>query len=221
MLIACTVPLYPTIYQNYWTIGNNPVKGSVETCQPCPTGCYTCAYCSSCLRYVNCTLCNLGFTFIKLGINDYPATQMVCRCPTGLFPNATTNTCMNCTSVIPYCTSCISKQSGHFSAACSSCTTGLFPVPNTGSWGGAVQCGLCVYGCTACSSATVCTTCGNGLKTVTGGGCACSSANTFYNSITLTCAACPLVIPNCLTCTSNSTTTICSACVSGFFSTSG
>lgn len=46
---------------------------------------------------------------------------------------------------------------------------------------GVEQCGLCVYGCTACSSATVCTTCGNGLKTVTGGGCACSSANTFYN----------------------------------------
>ena len=69
MLIACTVPLYSTIYQNYWTIGKNPVKGSVETCQPCPTGFYTCAYCSSCLRYVNCTLCNLGFTFIKLGIN--------------------------------------------------------------------------------------------------------------------------------------------------------
>ena len=100
----------------------------------CPTGCYSCHYCSSCLRYVNCTSCRPGFTYTKIGFWSWP-NMYVCRCTSG-FPNATSNTCMGCADVIPSCTSCVSKQSGHFSATCGTCTPGYFTVPNDGSWGG-------------------------------------------------------------------------------------
>lgn len=205
---------YPTIYQNYWVGGVDPVKKSTETCQSCPTGCFTCVYCSDCFRYVNCTSCLSGFTYGKLGIiND---KQYVCRCTSPLVPNATTDSCMACSAVVAHCVSCISMTTGHYSATCDTCETGYYPVANnSGSWGGFNYCYLCQSGCSTCNSSSVCTKCGAGL-TMTSNVCSCPT-NNYYSASALACVPCPILFPNCLTCVAVTTTTTCTLCSSGFY----
>jgi len=196
------------------------VQASSQSCQICPTGCFNCTFCSNCLRKVNCTLCIAGFNYAKLNVWPYPGNQRVCTCPSGTFPNATTRTCMACDLVIPNCGSCKTYNSGHYSATCSTCRSGFFAVPNSGSWGGFTKCDPCVGGCTSCSGTPDnCATCASGF-TRTNGICVCTTAGTFLNANTGTCTTCVLAIPGCSTCV-NGTVTTCSACLNGFYPING
>lgn len=172
------------------------------------------------MRFVNCTSCRAGFTYKKLGLSGYPSNQYVCRCTNNGFQNATTFTCLGCADVIPFCTSCINLNSGHFSPTCGKCTTGYFTVPSDGSWGGYIECGKCIAGCSGCSSFTSCTTCGTGLVNVNGI-CSCSSSTSYYSATTKTCTTCPLAITGCVTCTAVGAATTCVSCNTGFFLTNG
>jgi proprotein convertase subtilisin/kexin type 5 len=191
-----------------------PTSSSTTTCQACPTGCFNCAFCSNCWRYVNCTLCRTGFSLVKFTYTNN--NQFVCSCPSGSFPNATTNTCMGCTAVMPNCVSCYAGSSGHYSATCATCASGFYGAGFGGSWQGSTKCDPCAAGCSACSvSASNCTGCFTGFSKV-GANCICSVAGTYYNAATGTCTNCVLAIPNCATCVLGTTTT-CSACLSGFY----
>lgn len=120
-------------------------------------------------------------------------------CPTGLWPNPTTQTCTGCSAPCQFCNitsnNCTSCLSGYFQAnqCVPSCSVGYYLLGSI--------CFGCNSTCTACTSALICSSCSYGFY-LSGSSCVSSCPPTAPNINNASqCTSCS--DPYCLNCSSN------------------
>lgn len=124
-------------------------------CQPryyaSSANCLSCNYISS--ACLNCT--GSGVCYECDTANNFELHSNNCRCVSGHYQNATTQTCLACSTLDPLCTAC-STVSGVTS--CLTCSAGTPSGPRC------QNCYTISYGCIDCdASVTICTDCDSAL----------------------------------------------------------
>jgi hypothetical protein len=169
--------------------------GVVTTCQLCNTGCRTCqtttTYCLNCLS---------GYYLLS------SSNECVKTCPTGLFQDPSTLTCIGCSG---NCTTCSGSANN-----CTSCTTGVLYlnscVANCPDAYYAVngQCLACPTGCLTCTSGSSCQSC-LGSYFLYQNVCISTCPSTHALVVNQTCTACST--PNCQSCNSGDQCLVCNS----------
>ena len=119
--------------------GYYPVSNVCQLCSTAILGCLDCSDDGS-----NCTLCDSA-------LNMQVGSGGQCICSTGYFQNATTLTCIACTTIDPLCASCSLIL---LTPSCSSCSLGYFIQANA-----CISCAIPLIGCTSCDNNSVCNAC--------------------------------------------------------------
>ena len=220
VLLTCTGSTYPTFYQNYWLLWIDPIKRTVETCQPCPAGCLTCTFCAGCYRFLTCLSCVSGMSLRSIKLSW--STENVCRCPDGFFASAVDNKCYLCNVLHVGCgaTTCTGVYTSHYTSLCTTCLPGYYGPSSISipGWNGFTSCGSCPAGCSGCGSATSCTACFSSTQVSLSGVCYCKTALTYYNPTTKACVNCDALYTNCNTCTNTTATAAsCTSCKPSFY----
>ena len=219
MQVSCQTNFYYSTWNwgTLTTYGDTSALAATQTsasCVPCPIGCTTCeeiANPGTCLN-VNCLTCGNSFT-IDIYTKSGCPNRNYCKCKlSGQYPQFNQTNCRACSALITACTTCAPHTwAGTY---CAQCNLGYYPAPGNLPR----SCIGCPAGCTACSSATVCTGC-SGILVMIGGVCICDpTQNLFYSSGT--CVICSSAITNCATCLATGLLTTCTACISGFYPSS-
>lgn len=160
--------------------------------------------------YISCSNCSTGFT--KLPLTGNCSGQTYCSCPTGAYPDVS-QTCKNCTVIIPNCLSCSSTY--YYGTYCASCNIGYYPTYVSATSGYAKGCAACSAGCKNCTSSASCITCINNLVVINSA-CTCNtSQSSYYNSNTSSYTSCSIAITNCLNCSVSGLITSCTQCKTG------
>ena len=189
---------------------------SLTTCLTCKTGyypsgglCLKClAVCNSCMNAATCTSCDTSNGLVLNSLN-------LCVCTSPYLLNPTTPLkCSLCSSLYSNCLACsyspAYSSSTPSSVVCSSPAPGYFL-----SGSGTAACGT---NCNTCTSNTVCTGCTDSSMDLSLS-CSCPALTYLTNATPLQCLSCSTIFPGCDTC-SYTTSTTCTACLSGYYPTS-
>ena len=167
----------------------------------------------------NCNNCDSDPLLCDTPKANFTFDGVSCVCSPSYYYQSTTQTCLDCTSVIPGCAICLTNVIPA-PTDCNPCNAiGYFSAsyPTT-------TCTACPSDCVSCNSLVDCTSCINNL-TVLAGACACDNTSSLYfEPISKTCQTCSSLIFNCLICsgnaTGNATGTTCASCIPNYYLTS-
>ncbi len=201
---------------------------SPNKCKECVDGYYLDNYvCTACTS--PCAKCTKSST----------GTVTCSLCQAGYYYDTATSSCKNCIDGCAVCTtgtSCTTCKPKYYAtgSTCTACGANQGPLdcncPANYFWDKtSTDCSKCPDGCSVCSTSDTCTTCfsnfymdngvckaalGNNCDTAHPmGTCRTCIASAYYRATDNTCNDCS-IIPNCLTCDSN---TKCTTCATGYF----
>ena len=161
-----------------------------------------------CMNAATCTSCDTSNGLVLNSLN-------LCVCTSPYLLNPTTPLkCSLCSSLYSNCLACsyspAYSSSIPSSVVCSSPAPGYFL-----SGSGTAACGT---NCNTCTSNTVCTGCTDSSMDLSLS-CSCPALTYLTNAAPLQCLSCSTIFPGCVTC-SYTTSTTCTACLSGYYLTS-
>lgn len=196
---ACNTSLYVLYNSNCTTSCPTGTFNSSGTCLACDISCLTCTGLAT-----NCTLCATGY------VTNGTAGVCTNTCMIGTVPyNGACGCrvdCLTCSGTASNCTSCDPASAFYAYYYSNQC---LGSCPN-GTYDSSKTCIGCPFGCSTCTSATVCQSCNNTYYLYNSGCVTTCPAGTFASinvcsNCTSNCATCASLASNCTSCVTSYT----------------
>ena len=212
---AATYYLQPTTPTCLQTCPNGSFKNlSTLNCDNCTTACSKCGDSTA----TNCSSCSTGY-YLQPSPDDTTCNN---SCPSGFYGDASTNTCIQCTTACTKCSDGTATQCSacnatyylqpapHPTTCTNTCPSGYYEVSSSNT------CGQCTSPCSDCnSSATQCSSCVATYYLQPNGGTTCLQscpAGYYEDSSTTLCGQCTSPCSNC-----SGSATHCSTCVATYY----